>query len=91
LRTSQNLIALDNHVSRERDLIMRKGGVYPVIRRLHEEVDDEEVKGTVERLVNVLMRDEEKVSEVMMRLTRFRQDSGAESSRWFKANHCPFL
>jgi Domain of unknown function (DUF384) len=44
---------------------MRKGGVYPVIRRLHEEVDDEEVQGTVERLVNVLMRDEEKVSEVV--------------------------
>jgi len=35
-----------------------------VIRRLHEEVEDEDVKGLVERLVNVLMRDEEKVQEV---------------------------
>jgi hypothetical protein len=44
--------------------IMRKSGVYVVIRRLHEEVEDEDVKGLVERLVNVLMRDEEKVQEV---------------------------
>jgi hypothetical protein len=43
---------------------MRNNGVYPVIRRLHDEVDDEDVKGTVERLVNVLMRDEEKVQEM---------------------------
>ena len=41
--------------------IMRSNGVYVVIRRLHEQVDDEDVKGLVERLVNVLMRDEEKV------------------------------
>jgi len=32
---------------------------------LHEEVEDEEVRGLVERLVNVLMRDEEKVQEVV--------------------------
>ena len=44
--------------------IMRKSGVYIVIRRLHEEIDDEDVKGLVERLVNVIMRDEEKVQEV---------------------------
>jgi hypothetical protein len=44
--------------------IMRKSGVYVVIRRLHEQVEDEDVKGLVERLVNVLMRDEEKVQEV---------------------------
>jgi len=44
--------------------IMRKSGVYVVVRRLHEEVEDEDVKGLVERLVNVLMRDEEKVEEV---------------------------
>jgi hypothetical protein len=44
--------------------IMRKSGVYVVIRRLHEEVEDEDVKELVERLVNVLMRDEEKVQEV---------------------------
>jgi len=44
--------------------IMRKSGVYVVVRRLHEEVEDEDVKGLVERLVNVLMRDEEKVQEV---------------------------
>jgi hypothetical protein len=44
--------------------IMRKSGVYVVIRRLHEETEDEDVKGLVERLVNVLMRDEEKVQEV---------------------------
>jgi len=43
---------------------MRKSGVYVVIRRLHEEIEDEYVKGLVERLVNVLMRDEEKVQEV---------------------------
>lgn len=43
---------------------MRKSGVYMVIRRLHEEVEDEGVKGLVERLVNVLMRDEEKVQEM---------------------------
>jgi len=43
---------------------MRKSGVYVVIRRLHEEVEDEDVKELVERLVNVLMRDEEKVQEV---------------------------
>ena len=43
---------------------MRKSGVYIVIRRLHEEIDDEDVKGLVERLVNVIMRDEEKVQEV---------------------------
>ena len=35
-----------------------------VIRRLHEELEDEDVKGLVERLVNILMRDEEKVQEV---------------------------
>ena len=44
--------------------IMRKSGVYVVIRRLHEEVEDEDVKGLVERLVNVLMREEEKVQEM---------------------------
>jgi hypothetical protein len=44
--------------------IMRKTGVYVVVRRLHEEVEDEDVKGLVERLVNVLMRDEEKVEEM---------------------------
>jgi hypothetical protein len=44
--------------------LMRKSGVYMVIRRLHEEVEDEDVKGLVERLVNVLMRDEEKVQEM---------------------------
>lgn len=43
---------------------MRNSGVYIVIRRLHEEVEDEDVRGLVERLVNVLMRDEEKVQEV---------------------------
>ena len=35
-----------------------------VIRRLHEEIEDEDVKELIERLVNVLMRDEEKVQEV---------------------------
>jgi hypothetical protein len=44
--------------------LMRKSGVYVVIRRLHEQIDDEDVRGLVERLVNVLMRDEEKVQEV---------------------------
>jgi hypothetical protein len=44
---------------------LRDNGVYVVIRRLHEEVEDEEVRGLVERLVNVLMRDEEKVQEVV--------------------------
>ena len=39
--------------------------MYVVIRRLHEEVEDEEVRGLVERLVNVLMRDEEKVLDVV--------------------------
>ena len=43
---------------------MRKSGVYVVIRRLHEEVEDEDVKGLIERLVNILMRDEEKAQEV---------------------------
>ena len=43
---------------------MRNNGVYIIIRRLHEEVDDEDVRGLVERLVNVLMRDEDKVQEV---------------------------
>lgn len=46
-----------------RDL-MRKSNVYIVIRRLHEEVEDEDVRGLVERLVNVLMRQEEKIQEV---------------------------
>jgi hypothetical protein len=43
---------------------MRKNGVYVVIRRLHEQVEDEEVKGLVERLVNVIMREEPKVQEL---------------------------
>jgi Domain of unknown function (DUF383)/Domain of unknown function (DUF384) len=43
---------------------MRSNGVYIIIRRLHEEVEDEDVRGLVERLVNVLMRDEDKVQEV---------------------------
>ena len=43
---------------------MRKHGVYVVIRRLHQEVEDEDVRGLVERLVNVLMRDEEKIQDV---------------------------
>lgn len=43
---------------------MRKSGVYVVIRRLHEQSEDEDVKGLVERLVNVLMRDEEKGQDV---------------------------
>jgi hypothetical protein len=43
---------------------MRDNEVYIVIKRLHEEVEDEDVRGLVERLVNVLMRDEEKVQEV---------------------------
>jgi Domain of unknown function (DUF384) len=43
---------------------MRKAGVYVVIRRLHEEVEDEDVKSLIERLVNVLMRDEEKIQPI---------------------------
>lgn len=43
---------------------MRKNGVYVVIRRLHDQVQDEEVKGLIERLVNVLMREEPKVEEL---------------------------
>jgi Domain of unknown function (DUF383)/Domain of unknown function (DUF384) len=43
---------------------MRKNGVYVVIRRLHDQVEDEDVKGLVERLVNVLMREEPKVEEL---------------------------
>ena len=44
--------------------MMRKNGVYAVIRRLHEQVEDEDVKASVERLVNVIMREESKVEEV---------------------------
>jgi len=43
---------------------MRKNGVYVVIRRLHEQVEDDEVKGLVERLVNVIVREEPKVEEM---------------------------
>jgi hypothetical protein len=43
---------------------MRRSGVYVVIRRLHDQVEDVEVKGLVERLVNVLMREEPKVEEL---------------------------
>ena len=38
---------------------VRAAGVYPVIRVLHEAVEDEGVREVCERLVNVLMRDEE--------------------------------
>ena len=38
---------------------VRAAGVYPVIRVLHEAVEDESVREVCERLVNVLMRDEE--------------------------------
>ena len=44
--------------------VMRKSRVYVVVRRLHLEVEDEDVRGLVERLVNVLVRDEEKIQEV---------------------------
>jgi Domain of unknown function (DUF384) len=43
---------------------IRKTGVYVVIRRLHEEVEDEDVRSLVERLVNVLMRDDEKIQPI---------------------------
>ena len=43
---------------------MRNNGVYIVVRRLHEDIEDEDGRALVERLVNVLMRDEEKVQEV---------------------------
>ena len=43
--------------------MMRKCGVYVVIRRLHNETEDEDVKSLIERLVNVLMRGEAKVEE----------------------------
>jgi hypothetical protein len=43
---------------------MRKNNVYVVIRRLHLEVEDDDVRGLVERLVNVLVRDEERVQDV---------------------------
>ena len=39
---------------------MRGCGVYPLIRECHLHVEDSDVREGVERLVQVLMRDEEK-------------------------------
>ena len=44
--------------------MMRTNGVYVVIRRLHQQVEDEDVKGLVERLVDIIMRGESKVEEL---------------------------
>ena len=45
--------------SREGRDYMREVKVYPIIRETHARVDDDGVKEACERLVNVLMRDEE--------------------------------
>jgi Domain of unknown function (DUF384) len=44
--------------------ILRKNGVYLVIRKLHTEVDSDPVGLLVEKLVNVLMREEAPLQEV---------------------------
>jgi len=43
---------------------MRRCNVYVVLRRLHSEVEDGDVRSLVERLVNILMRGEAKVEEI---------------------------
>lgn len=66
----ETLMLLTN--SREGRDTMRRIKVYPVIRETHLAVEDDGVRETCERLVQVLMRDEEgeEVSEGMMQLER---------------------
>lgn len=44
--------------TREGREVMRKAGVYPLVRECHEKVENEDVREACERLVNMLMRDE---------------------------------
>jgi hypothetical protein len=45
--------------TREARDLMRKAGVYPVVRECHAAVENEEVRDAAERVVQVLMREEE--------------------------------
>lgn len=77
-----------------RDL-MREIKVYPIIRETHLQVDDDEVRAVCERLVQVLMRDEdgdEKVDEGMTALTRSDAkpqkllQAGSSAGSWTRAD-----
>jgi hypothetical protein len=64
--------------TREGRDLMREIKVYPIIRELHLQVDNDGVREACERLVQVLMRDEEgeeKVDEGMTALTRVPKKS----------------
>jgi hypothetical protein len=44
---------------------MRKVGVYPIVRETHLHVEDEDVRDACDRLVQVIMRDEEPEPKVI--------------------------
>ena len=56
---------------------LRQKGVYFVVRELHLGVEDEDVREGAERLVNVLMRDEEGEENVVGRVEEIEAGGGA--------------
>jgi hypothetical protein len=72
IRTHVETLMLLTTTRRGRDLL-REVKVYPIVRETHLQVEDDGVREACERLVQVLMRDEEneeKVDEGMKALTR---------------------
>jgi hypothetical protein len=77
--------------SREGRDLMREIKVYPIIRETHLRVENDEVREACERLVQVLMRDEEgeeKVDAGMTALTR--RPAGGSSKPFSAASSKPF-
>lgn len=62
--------------TREARDLMRKVGVYPVVRECHAKVENEEVRDAAERLVQVLMRKEEGEAEDEVAMPATRADGG---------------
>lgn len=58
---------------------LREKNIYPVIRELHKKVDDEVLKDTCERLVQVLMRDEDPENEEKPKITEVNGEDEEEN------------
>jgi hypothetical protein len=67
--------------TREARDLMRKVGVYPVVRECHAAVENEEVRDAAERVVQVLMRKEERAEEEDKVATPSYADSDGGDSR----------
>ena len=63
--------------TREARELLRKVGVYPVVRECHAAFENEEVRATAERVVQVLMRKEEGEEEEEVSMRAGADEGGA--------------